>query len=125
MANSVSISTISGENVQYEGSYATRIVTLTLVSDGSSYADGGIAFAAPTTWHQAAQINNLKYVVHMDPVLATSDFELALPYKVDTTNGKVVVFAPGSTAAEKPLSEFPASALDAGTYTGLIKIIGF
>lgn len=100
MANTVAFSRITNEEINFFGSQRRRFVTLTLVSDGTAYADGGIADATNFGVNFALKLD-FKKIKRVIPVTAlrTSDFELAFArFEVDLTNRKLVLYREGGVS---------------------------
>lgn len=129
MANTVTFTKVTNEEIEREGSRLTRVVTLTVVSDGSNYVTGGIGDTTnfPANWERKVNLNQVVGVEFRDrPVLRIADLSgFAYPFEVDLTNRKIILFALPATPAEaEGLAEHKtATALPAGTYTAKIKLV--
>ena len=129
MANTVSFSKITNEEIEFVGTRKERVVTLTVVSNGSDYVTGGISDSTnfPDKWERKLGLEQVVGVEFRDrPVLRISDLSgFAYPFEIDLTNRKVILFALPATPAEaEGLAEHKtATALPAGTYTAKIKLI--
>ena len=110
IATAPTVTTISGEIVEYEGSYKTRICLLSALGDAS-----GVTGTLATNWWTSCGIQTLKHVQIMEPLTAaTPDEDEFHLFKFLSSNWNVVYF--GDAHGGGPMS--------ATTFTAKIKIIG-